>query len=108
MLNAEGRAYRKAVNDQVTLQRIPRHVLTGKLAVEIIARPPDSRARDLDNLLKGILDALQHAAIVVNDSEIDDLHIRRGAVPKGGEIQIHIREIPGEATVTAPLFGSAA
>lgn len=104
MLSGEGRAYRKAVNDQVTLQRVVRHELKGKLALSLIARPPDRRKRDLDNLLKGILDALQHAAVIDDDGEIDDLRIRRGLVVRNGEIEVHICEIPGEATESAALF----
>src|SRR5258706_1074719 len=92
MLSREGRAYRKAVNDQVTLQRVLRHHLTGKLLIEIVARPPNRRARDLDNLLKGVLDALQHAAVITDDSDIDDLRIRRGLVFRGGELDVRIDE----------------
>lgn len=103
MLSGEGRAYRKAANDAATLQRVLRHALTGKLALSLIARPPDRRRRDLDNLLKGVLDALQHAAIIDDDGEIDDLRIRRGLVTRNGEIEVHISEIPGEATNSRPL-----
>lgn len=85
MLSAEGRAYRQAVADQVMLQHVPRHTLKGKLGISIAAHPPDRRARDLDNLLKGILDGIQHAGVIENDSAIDDLRILRGglAAPRG-------------------------
>lgn len=111
MLSTEGRAYRKAANDAATLQRVLRHSLTGKLALLLVARPPDRRRRDLDNLLKGVLDALQHAAVIEDDGEIDDLRIRRGLVMRNGEIEVHISEIAGEATSSRPLNfvnGSAA
>ena len=51
--------------------------LTGRLGVVIYAFPPDRRARDLDNLLKQPLDALQSAGVFLNDSQIDQLMIRR-------------------------------
>jgi len=50
---------------------------TGRLGVVIYAFPPDRRARDLDNLLKQPLDALQHAGLYLDDSQIDQLMIRR-------------------------------
>lgn len=43
----------------------------------IKASPPDRRARDLDNILKALLDALAHAGVYADDSEIDELHIYR-------------------------------
>ena len=56
--------------------------LTGRLGIVIYAFPPDRRNRDLDNLLKQPLDALQHAGIYCNDGQIDQLMIRRQAVSK--------------------------
>lgn len=106
LISERGRAYRKAVADAVTAQRVPTRLLTGKLAVEIHAMPPDRRARDLDNLLKGLLDALHHAGVIEDDSEIDDLRIRRFAIRSGGELQIRISEIPGAATESGALFES--
>lgn len=51
--------------------------LDGRLQVSIEAVPPDSRARDLDNICKALLDALAKAGVYDNDSQIDDLHILR-------------------------------
>lgn len=45
--------------------------------MEILANPPDNRRRDLDNLLKGTLDSLQHANIYPDDNQIDKLKIER-------------------------------
>ncbi len=55
-------------------------VLRGTLRVEIIAYPPDRRARDLDNLLKAPLDALAHAGVYVDDKQIAYLSIERDEV----------------------------
>lgn len=51
--------------------------LKGRLAVRIEVYPPDRRKRDLDNLLKAPLDALSHAGIYVDDSQIDRLIVAR-------------------------------
>lgn len=47
------------------------------IKMEIQAFPPDRRRRDLDNVLKSLLDSLQHADVYNDDYQIDDLHITR-------------------------------
>ena len=54
-----------------------------RLAVAVDAYPPDRRARDLDNILKAALDALQHARAFADDSQVDEIKVRRGEVRKG-------------------------
>ena len=104
LLSEKGREYRKQVADAVLEQRVPVQLLTGKLAVWIHVLPPDRRARDLDNLLKGVLDGLHHAGVIRDDCDIDDLRITRFGNRTGGELQIRISEIPGKATVSGELF----
>ena len=58
-------------------------VWTGRVAVYVEAHPPDKRRRDLDNLWKGVLDAMQHAQVYVDDNQVDDLHIVRRAHKAG-------------------------
>ena len=48
-----------------------------RLSVKIDAYPPDKRRRDLDNVLKSLLDSLQHADIYKDDNQIDYLAIKR-------------------------------
>ncbi len=66
---------------------------TGRLSVAIHASPPDKRRRDLDNLLKGVLDALQHCGVIRDDADIDSLAIVRAPVVKGGAIKIEVQEV---------------
>ena len=67
--------------------------MDGRLSVKILVNPPDKRRRDIDNLTKVPLDALTHAAVWEDDSQIDELYIRRNAVTAGGSITIQINEI---------------
>ncbi len=61
------------------------------LRVYIYADPPDRRGRDLDNLLKPVLDALMHAGLYDDDSQIIDLRIRRDPHGSGtGTLQVTI------------------
>jgi crossover junction endodeoxyribonuclease RusA len=43
---------------------------------------PDRRRRDLDNLLKAVQDALAHAGVYDDDSQIVDLRIRRAGIDR--------------------------
>ncbi len=67
--------------------------IAGEVAVSIQAYPPDRRRRDLDNLLKSLLDALQHARLIEDDSNVADLHIRRHEVMAGGAVIVEIRAL---------------
>ena len=55
--------------------------------------PPDRRKRDLDNVLKALLDALQHAGCYDDDSQLDDIRIVRCEVRKGGSCVVVITPI---------------
>lgn len=91
IISAEGRAYRKAVADQVLIQRGAKHY-DGKMKVEIEAWRPDNRRRDLDNLLKAALDGCTHAGVWEDDSNIVDLHIY-WAEHIGGMLKVKVSEV---------------
>nr|XP_018907344.1 PREDICTED: uncharacterized protein LOC109037231 isoform X2 [Bemisia tabaci] len=86
-ITKEGRQYRNAVTTEVLrLELAVRH--RGKIGMKLVAHPPDRRRRDLDNLLKAPLDALQHSGIYEDDNQIDDLHIVRGEKVDGGRLDV--------------------
>jgi crossover junction endodeoxyribonuclease RusA len=65
-----------------------------RLTVTITMHAPDKRARDIDNHAKAVLDALTHARVWDDDSQIDELHLIRGAVmPHDGHVIVQIRRI---------------
>lgn len=91
IISAEGRAFRERV--EVLLMRsdtAPTH--TGPIKVEIEAFRPDKRRRDLDNLLKATLDALGHAHVYEDDSQIVDLRIY-WADTIGGMLKVKVSDI---------------
>ena len=64
-----------------------------RLEVEILLCPPDRRRRDIDNSAKAMLDALAHARVFEDDSQIDRLVIVRGQIEKGGAAVVTVKEI---------------
>lgn len=91
IISEKGRAYRKAVADQVLVQRGAKHY-AGKLKVEIEAWRPDNRRRDLDNLLKAVLDGLTHAGVWADDGLIVDLRIF-WSLEIGGMLKVKVSEV---------------
>jgi crossover junction endodeoxyribonuclease RusA len=91
IISAEGRSYRKAVADQVLIQRGAKHY-AGKLRVNIEAFRPDNRRRDLDNLLKAVLDGCTHAGVWEDDGNIVDLRIY-WADTVGGMLKVKVSEV---------------
>jgi len=100
-LSDEGRVYRQEVLRCVLEQGIQRNLLTGRLSVSIVACPPDRRARDLDNLLKSLLDSVRRAGLIRDDCDIDRLEIERWGVVPGGAVRVTITEIPAAVSAAA-------
>lgn len=61
-----------------------------RLAVTIDAYPPDNRRRDIDNLPKSVLDALQHAGVFDDDAQVDRLTVERCSQRAGGALVVRI------------------
>ncbi|OUK48328.1 hypothetical protein BZL31_21050 [Escherichia coli] len=74
-------------------------LLSGRLAIKIIAEPPDKRRRDLDNILKAPLDALTHAGLLIDDEQFDEINIVRGQPVPGGRLGVKIYEIMHDGEV---------
>ena len=64
-----------------------------RLKVEVKMFPPDRKRRDLDNVWKALLDAMQHAGLYDDDEQIDDLRIVRRGVVKHGKVEVDIEVI---------------
>ncbi|WP_288081846.1 RusA family crossover junction endodeoxyribonuclease [Pseudomonas sp.] len=90
LISEAGRRYREAVKAQVAGQ--VENALQGDLEVFVEAWFPDRRRRDLDNLLKSLLDSLTHAGVWQDDSQIIDLRIRKAPLV-GGMVKVEIKEV---------------
>lgn len=93
-LKQQGKAYRakcmvaiyKACNGR------PK-TISKNVKVHVTACPPDRRKRDLDNLFKAPLDALECAGVYFSDNQIADLHIIRSDVVQDGRLEIEIETL---------------
>lgn len=88
-LSSEAKAYRVQVLNGVRGQTT---FGSARLSVAVDAYPPDRRRRDLDNILKQLLDALQYAGIYEDDSQIDELVVIRREKFTGGKVQVEVKE----------------
>ena len=69
-----------------------RQKLTGRLKGCFVVNVPDRRRRDLDNVLKALLDSMQ-GHVFLDDEQFDEITIIRGDVVKNGRIDVEICEI---------------
>lgn len=96
LISEKGRNYRASVARIVMMQRAA-HALDGLLRVDVQLEMPDRRLRDIDNLTKALFDALSHAGVWGDDSQVDDFRMRR-ARSEDGSLKIHrLRNSAGKA-----------
>ena len=97
-ISNEGMAYRTNVIKLCFLmgcsQGNPR--FTGQVSLHVDIFPPDRRKRDIDNLFKPLLDALQHGGVFKDDAQVTELSGRKHARIIGGAVRVIItsRETP--------------
>lgn len=92
VLSRKAREYRGQVAAACAMQQAPR-LGAARVKLTITVHPPDRRARDLDNLNKGVLDALAHARVFNDDAQVDRLTIVRADPRPGGALTVTLEEI---------------
>jgi len=95
LISEQGRRYRNEVAKCVLVQKTTRFLGGEPIRLEIVAYVPDRRRRDLDNILKSMLDAITHAGVWADDTQVDDLRIYRardshGALLLEGKVMVLI------------------
>lgn len=58
--------------------------------ISILVYPPDNRLRDLDNLLKVTIDALNATGLFLNDAQITSIFIEKLHVIKPGSLEVTV------------------
>ena len=91
LVSAKGREYQSdacaAIIEQLRKLQKP---CSAPAAVEIVLFPPDARRRDIDNYNKALFDALTHAGIWEDDSQIKRMLVEWGPVTQKGKVEITI------------------
>jgi len=92
-ISKKGRKFREMVGECVH-QQIPNMGIPSETRVlmEVVVHMPDKRVRDLDNYMKPLLDALTHAEVWADDSQVDQLLIYRGVINKMAGLSLRISE----------------
>lgn len=93
LISADGRRYQSAACTAIIdqLRRLPKPSSV-PAAVEIILYPPDARRRDLDNYNKALFDALTHAGVWEDDSQVKRMLVEWGPVVPKGRVEITISQ----------------
>lgn len=92
LISKAGRKYRETVVSLLRSCKIK--PLTGRIELHLEAYPPDRRRRDLDNLMKCVIDAVQHAGVYIDDSQIVKIIAEKhDPMPPAGMLYIRIKEI---------------
>ena len=88
LISREGRLFRQRVCAILAASGV--QALAGPLAVQIEVYPPDNRRRDIDNVQKALLDAMQHGGAYHDDSQIVRLVIEKRQPIEGGRTIVRI------------------
>lgn len=91
LISREGRRFRERVC--AILAGLGIGSLDGTLHLEIEVYPPDRQRRDIDNVQKALLDALQHGGLYTDDSQIKKLNIEMRGCVRGGRTLVRLEEI---------------
>ncbi|OHB49207.1 MAG: hypothetical protein A2Y10_19315 [Planctomycetes bacterium GWF2_41_51] len=90
-IGADGIMFRRKVCVALMAARVS--PMVGMLAMKVRAYPPDRRKRDIDNIQKPLLDALEKGRAFYNDCQIKHLTTVMKTSVKGGKTIVTIRKI---------------
>lgn len=95
-LSAAGKKFRQEVAEIIAAQQCLKFG-TARLFMAVRLCMRDRRASDLDNRLKALCDALEHAGVFENDEQLDEIVLLRGPVVKGGQCFVVLTERESDA-----------
>lgn len=89
LVSKEGREYRSKIVAALGIRK----PLQGDIAIKIDVYPPDKRRRDLDNVLKSLLDGLAHGGVYEDDSQIGHIDLLRCCVAPPGRVVVAVEPL---------------
>ena len=100
ILAPKGRTYRAYVAGKILAMRsngsLPQATLDGDLSVAMELYPPDRRRRDVDNYSKAVFDALTHAHLWRDDSQVKRQTVTVREPKADGQVVLTISELEDE------------
>ena len=100
ILAPKGRTYRAYVAGKILAMRahgvLPKAPLDGDIAMTMERYPPDRRRRDVDNYSKAVLDALTHARLWRDDSQVKRQTVEVCEPRAGGQVVLTISALEDE------------
>jgi len=87
-ISKQGREYREEIAAALFAWKIKPQ--PGPIVLSITMHPPDRQKRDIDNICKALLDALQHGGAYEDDSQIVKLSIEKRQPIKGGLVTVKL------------------
>lgn len=105
LISAKGRAFQSAACAAIIeqLRRLPKPS-AHPADVAIVLYPPDHRRRDIDNYNKALFDALTHAGVWEDDSQVKRMLVEWGPVIPKGKVEITILALKKQVD-TCPAVG---
>lgn len=88
LISREGRRYFAAVL-AVVMGRL-RQPARGPVRLHVTLHPPDARRRDMDNVLKPLIDAMENAGVYEDDSQIVELHVVKREPRPCGRVLVRV------------------
>ncbi|ENA7071124.1 RusA family crossover junction endodeoxyribonuclease [Escherichia coli] len=102
LISEAGRKFQSAACAAIIeqLRRLPKPT-SAPASVEIVLFPPDNRIRELDNYNKALFDALTHAGVWEDDSQVKRMLVEWGPVIPKGKVEITISKYEKTAGAAA-------
>ncbi len=94
-IKEEGRKFRESVAARLREESFPTY--HGPIGMALSVFPPDRRKRDLDNVRKALLDALQHGGAYDDDCQIRTDRASFMPSTPGGKVVVTIWKLDEEA-----------
>lgn len=108
-VSEEGKAFRRIVEGACLEGGI--QPISGRLKLTLDIWPPDRMRRDLDNLLKALMDALQHGGCCKDDGQVKTIHAQMHSYNDMyplGRAEVILERLPDQYVQEAlPMEGAA-
>lgn len=91
-ISERGKAFRREVYLRCIAQQVHQLNILQRINAELLIWYPDRRKRDGDNLHKALWDALQHAGVFADDTQIRGRQEYDMGIVRGGAVAVRLTE----------------